>query len=95
MAESSALEYLVGAYLNEDVFDFYPHVMAGVDDFVRSDSAMVESLKVEIGHVLATHSDDQIGDLLEGYGVGFVPGDLGYRGWLEQIARHLGAATAS
>jgi CdiI immunity protein len=86
MDDSSALDYLVAAYLNEDVFDFYPDVMAAVDDFVKHDRQDAIALPAEIDRVLATHSDNDIDEMLKSRGIGFVPGDLGYRGWLVKIA---------
>ena len=94
MTESPTLDYLVSAYLNEDVFDFYPDVLAAVDDFVKQDPKDVAPLAAEIEHVLRAHSDQEIDQLLTGYGIGFVPGDLGYRGWLARIADRV-KATAS
>lgn len=89
MTDGSAVSYLVSAYLNEDVFDFHPDVLGAVDDFVRRDPAMVETLKIEIDQVLATRSDDEIDELLTECGVGFLPGQIGYRGWLRRIAGRL------
>lgn len=84
--DDSPLDHLVGAYLNQDVFDFYPDVMAGVDEFRSEEPDLTTPLAEEIDHVLATHSDEQIDALLRSYGIGFIPGELGYRGWLIKIA---------
>lgn len=95
MVDGSPLGYLVGAYLNEDVFDFYPDVMTAVDDFVRSDPEMTDELAAEIDQVLRTKSDEDIEDLLSDYGIGFIPGELGYRDWLVKIAERVRAVTGS
>lgn len=95
MADSSPLYYLIGAYLNEDVFDLYADVMTAVDDFVRSDPHLTGPLDAEIREILRTRSDSEIDELLVGYGVGYVPGELGYRGWLSQIADRVRAAATT
>lgn len=95
MAEKSPLGYLVSAYLNEDVFDFYPDVLAGVDDFVHSDPHLAGPLDAEISDILASRSDGEIDDLLVSLGIGFIPGELGYRGWLIRIADRVRSAAST
>ncbi|GAB6986308.1 contact-dependent growth inhibition system immunity protein [Nocardioides pyridinolyticus] len=93
MTRKPALATLVGAYLNQDVYDFYPDEMAAVDDFVKLDPQGANELPGEIDEVLETRSDTQIDALLISYGIGFVPGELGYRGWLAKIADRVRASS--
>ncbi|WP_395658484.1 contact-dependent growth inhibition system immunity protein [Nocardioides sp.] len=93
MHSKSPLATLVEAYLNEDVFDFYSNVMAGVDDYVASDREGARELPSEIDRILESHSDSEIEQLLVTHGIGFVGGERGYRAWLQQIADRVRAAT--
>jgi len=94
MAEDSVLEQLIGAYLNQDLFDLYPDVMAGVDDFVTEAPDLAVALPGEIDRVLAAYPGEaELKTLLTQLGVGFVPGDITYREWLTQIADRVRAAT--
>jgi len=91
----SALEVLVGAYLNQDVFDDYAGVLEAVDDFVRQDPELATTLPSEIDHVLLDQPDPAaLEKLLDAYGIGFIAGEQGYRAWLQQIADRVRAATA-
>lgn len=95
MTEDSALGQLVGAYLNQDLFDFYPDVMAAVDDFVADAPDLAVILPSDIDRVLAGHPrDDELNAVLARYGVGFLPDERGYREWLTQIADRVRAATS-
>ena len=86
MQEETPLELLLGAYLNEDVFDVYPDVMGGVDDFCRREPQLVAELGHEIDAALNSLDDAALDTYVRGLGIGFIPGDRGYRSWLRQIA---------
>lgn len=90
MAVNSPLESLIGAYLNQDVWDFYPDLMAGVDDFMKDEPDLAEPLINEIDQLLADHPEEtDVADLMRRLGAGFTPAEDGYRGWLARIASHL------
>ena len=94
MTEDSALGQLIGAYLNQDLFDFYPNVLAAVDDFVADNPGEAEHLIAEINQVLTENpTDDQLETLLDGLGIGFIADPITYREWLTQIADHVRATT--
>ena len=92
--EETPLQLLIGAYLNEDLFDVYPDVMAGVDDFCHHEPALMIELVGEIDALLISAAEEDIAALLQRQGVGFVAGKQGYRAWLQQIADRVRAATA-
>jgi hypothetical protein len=95
MTGDAPLEHLVGAYLNQDVWDFYPNVMAGVDDFLRDEPDLALPLALEIDALLAADpSEGELTDLMRRLGAGFLPDDHGYRGWLTQIADRVRQATS-
>lgn len=95
MAEETPLELLIGGYLNEDLFDVYPDVMAGVDDFCRHESALTNALVAEIDELVSSSpSEDAVASVVREYGIGFIAGEQGYRAWLQQIADRVRAATA-
>lgn len=90
MSADSPLESLIGAYLNQDVWDFYPDVMAGVDDFMKDEPDLAKPLMVEIEQLLADHPEEaDVAELMRRLGAGFIPAEDGYRGWLVRIASHV------
>ena len=95
MTGKPALATRVGAYLNQDVFDFYPDELAAIDDFIQSEPEGVATLRAELAEILATRSDEEIDALVTNHGIGFIPGELGYRGWLVTIAERVRAASAT
>ena len=48
MLDYPTLRHLVGAYVNEDVFDFYPDAETAVADFVVDTSQNAPSLSAEV-----------------------------------------------
>ena len=95
MNDMPALEQLIGAYLNQDLWDFYPDVMVAVDDFTRDAPGLAVGLPAEIEAALADQpTEPELAELLRGLGVGFLPDEHGYRTWLTQIADRVRAATA-
>lgn len=91
MVTTPALEHLVGAYLNEDVFDFYKNPMAAVEAFI-ADEPDAPQLPSEIEHVLATYqSDPDLEKFLEGLGLGLIllEDEGTYRAWLAGIAHRV------
>jgi hypothetical protein len=84
---------LIGAYLNQDVWDFYPNVLAGVDDFVKDEPDLADPLVLEIDQLLAGQPDEaELSALMVRLGAGFLPDENGYRCWLTQIADRVRAA---
>lgn len=53
MTGNPTLEHLIGGYLNQDLWDDYSDVIAGVDDFVRHEPDLVLALVEEIRALLA------------------------------------------
>ena len=95
---STALHHLIGAYVNEDVFDFYSDVWAAVDDFVAGAPDAARALPLEIATLLETHTDeDSVKAVLDDLGVGFIanPDEGGYRGWLVEVSRRVQAALSA
>jgi hypothetical protein len=94
MPDESALEHLIGAYLNQDQSLAYPDLMAGVDDFAKDEPDLAAALPSEIDDVLASHtSEADLVVLMRRLGAGFMPGESGYRGWLTEIADRVRQAT--
>lgn len=95
MTSTPALRHLLGAYLNQDWFDFYADENAAIDDFIRETPDLVDSLPREIDDLLASKNDSELEIYLDSIGNEYLPSDeLGYRGWLTQIAARV-KATAS
>lgn len=96
MSPTPALHHLVGAYVNEDVFDFYDDVWAALDDFIAGAPDDARTLPGEIATLLETHADeDSLKQfLLYELAVGFLPdpNEGGYRGWLIEVSRRVQAA---
>jgi hypothetical protein len=95
MSPTPALDHLIGAYVNEDVFDEYGDVWAAVDDFVIGSPDEARTLPGEIATLLETHDDESLkAVLLYEFGIGFRPnpGEGGYRGWLIEVSRRVQAA---
>ncbi len=95
MTDTPTLEHLIGAYLNQDLWDDYAGVMDGVDDFVHHEPDLALTLAEEIRALLAEGlPESRLSQLMTQWGVGFVAGADGYRGWLSQIADRVRRATA-
>ena len=90
-----ALTRLFGAYLNQDVFEFYPDEFAGAADFATDDPQDAQVAADEIDHVLANNAtEDGLQRTLQSLHVEIRPVDLTYREWLTQIADHVRASLA-
>ena len=96
MTSTPALRHLLGAYLNQDWFDFYPDENAAIDDFIRETPDLVDSLPREVDDLLASRDDLELESYLDSIGNEYLPSDdLGYRGWLTQIADRVRSAAAA
>ena len=90
-----ALEHLMGAYFHQDFHDLYGGAWQTLEAFAADSPDEATRLPAEIAFVLSAHSSD---DALEGYldelGCEYrpQPGEGGYRGWLEEIARRVSAS---
>ena len=94
MTDESAFAVFAGAYLNQDVFDFYADEFAATDDFVRQDPDLAVQLLGEIRDALGRYPDEVgLKGFLDDLGVEIGPGDITYREWLTQIADRVRAAT--
>lgn len=92
LRSDSPLSRLVGAYLNQELWDTYPDVMAGVDAFLKDEPGLAEPLVQEIDRLLVdAPTEDELDDLMRQLGAGFLPRVDGYRGWLERIAARVRA----
>ena len=95
MTSTPALRHLLGAYLNQDWFDFYPDENAAIDDFVRETPDLADSLPREIDELLATKNEAELEAYLDSIGNEYLPSeDLRYRRWLAGVADRV-KATAS
>ena len=97
MDTTPALYHLLGAYLNQDWFDFYATEDDAVDAYVKETPDLVDRLPNEIDELVAQYSTDPELELyLDSIGCEYRPSaDLGYREWLRQIADRVRALTSS
>lgn len=95
MTTESALAVFVGAYLNQDLYDFYEDEFAAVRDFAAQDPDLAAELPDEIDTALARHRDEfSLQQFLDGLGLEITPSDVTYREWLTQLADRARSATA-
>jgi hypothetical protein len=97
MTPTPALRHLLGAYLNQDWFDFYADEKSAVDDFVKESPDFVDGLPSEIDRLLSEATNDpQLETYLVSIGCEYQPSpDLGYREWLKQIADRVRSAVTT
>lgn len=96
MTSTPALRHLLGAYLNQDWFDFYTDENAAIDDFIRETPDLARELPQEIDDLLASGVDAGLEAYLDSIGNEYLPSDdLGYRGWLSQVADRVRAAATT
>ena len=93
-----ALDQMMGAYFHQDWHDEAADVAGVIDLYVANEEALAPLLPAEIDHVLATcDTEDELKrlvvDQLGGYYLADWDGGT-YRGWLQQIADRVRAATA-
>jgi hypothetical protein len=94
-AMTGSLDYLLGNYFHQDLFDVHGDAWAAVDQFVRQDRHRAAGAVADIETVLAHHrTESELATYVERTGCEYLPppGSGGYRGWLEEIARRVRAA---
>jgi hypothetical protein len=95
LMNTPALEHLMGAYFHQDFHDLYGGVWQTLEAFVIDSPDEAARLPEEIALALSAHSsDDALERYLDQLGCEYrpQPGDGGYRGWLEEIARRVSAS---
>jgi hypothetical protein len=95
MATTRALDHFILNYVHQDFAALFGSTDGAVDTFV-SESPLARDLPRDIDALLLTEPDEaSVRDRLGELGIGFDPGDLGYRGWLQEIADRVRAATGA
>lgn len=89
------LEHLFGAYLNQDVFEFYPDEFAAAEAFATEDPQRAASAADEIDQLMS-HSPEEASliSALDQLGVEIQPVGLSHQAWLAQIAGRVRATLA-
>ncbi len=91
---AAALEYLLGNYFHQDLFEVYGGVEQAVAEFVIRDRHRAVHVPEDIEALLASApSDRRLEDFVTATGCEYDPRPEwgGYRGWLEEIARRVRA----
>lgn len=87
-----SMHQLVGAYLHQDMYDFYPGPDAAVERFL-SESTYASTISAEIDEALSTLDDEALDHLSDEFGIGFIPESVGgYRAWLQRVAERARSA---
>ena len=93
---ASALAQLMGAYLNEDVFDFYPDVWSAVDAYIAEAPEQASAAAAALSQLLSELDEPALEAWCRAAGCGYVPEgrEGGYVGWLSSVAARLSTVTA-
>jgi hypothetical protein len=96
MKDDTVLAHLFGAYLNQDVFDFYSDEFEAVADFATQEPERARLVAAELDRLLA-QSDSEVAlkAELDAIGVEIRPVMTSYREWLTRIAERVRALTSA
>ena len=88
---TSSLEYLLGNYFHQDLYEVHGGEWAALDAFIRDDPHRASEVAQQIDAVLASN-DAELAEYVERTGCEYVPTG-GYRAWLAEIAQRVRTAT--
>ncbi len=97
MDSTPAMWNLAGIYLNQDWPDEYDDEWVALDAFVTEFPQLAPALPGEIDWMLRTFpAEPDLEAYVTGQGAAYVPdAELGYRGWLLEVARRVAAQTGA
>lgn len=93
---SSPLLQLMGAYLNEDLFDVYGDVWSAVDAYVAEAPEQALAAATDLKDLLARLDEPGLASWCRAAGCGYAPSESegGYAAWLPAVARRLSTVHA-